>query len=138
MQGRGFLGCVGVVVAIGAGLVVGWLVLDLMLSLFGAWETQGLLAPVTDPTICHQIGQLLVFSALMWAILALVLRPERIPGWLHALRLMLWVGAAFELAAWLALPSGSRVAWWALVLAVSALVTPWILARGSAPSPPSA
>lgn len=129
MAGRGFLGCVGATVGVLAALVVGWLSLDLMLTVWGALSGRGLIGPLLDATVWHQLGQLAIFVGLIGAILVVVLSPHRAAGSLPALRVLLWAGAALEIAAWLALPGGSRIGVWALLLAILALPAPWVVGR---------
>lgn len=131
MAGRGFLGCTGTIVGIGAALVIGWLSLDLLLTVWASVSGSGPTGPFRDAVVWHQIGQLAVFVGLIWAILGLVLRPDRVTDWLPAMRILLWVGAGFEGAAWLALPGGSRLAAWALILALLALPAPWVIRRAA-------
>lgn len=136
MAGRGLVGCVGAIVGIVAGVVVGWLTLDLILTLYGSVSGYGPTGPFRDAVVWHQIGQLAIFTALIAAILGAVLRPWRLREWLPILRLLLWVGAALEIAAWFFLPSGSRAGIWALLLALIALPTPWLIARNTTSAPP--
>ena len=82
---------------------------------------------IAEPLLWHQAGQLLVVGTLIAAIYLIVF--DRIPHTGFRTRLLLWVGAALELVAWLQLPGGSRMSLWALVLAIVALVAPLVLER---------
>lgn len=126
MAGRGSLGCAGVLIGVLAAAVLGWMALDLVLTLIGA-AGGGLGGVLAEPLIAHQVGQLLVVATLLWVVFARVFGG--IEGCPPLARGLLWSGAALELVAWLGLPDGSRLRTWALLMSIVGAATP-LLVRG--------
>ena len=122
------LGCAGVMVGIVAAAVVGWMSLELLLSLFGA---AGPIAILANPIFQHELGELLVVGTTIVSVYVLVFRQRSIPAFIRVGRYALWLGAALNLGAWLRIGGGGRWASWMLLLAAIGIVTPWLLSRAA-------
>ncbi len=120
------LGCLGVVIGLAASVVLGWMTLELLLSLFGA---SGPVAALTDPVFQHELGELLVVGMAIISVYVLVFRESMIPSFVNWARYPFWLGATLNLVAWMRLAGGTRWSVWMLLLFAIGICTPWVLSR---------
>ncbi len=120
------LGCLGVVIGLVASVVLGWMALELLLSLFDAG---GPMAALTDPMFQHELGELLVVGMAIVSVYVLVFRASAIPGFLNWARYPFWLGATLNLVAWTRLAGGTRWSVWMMLLFAIGVGAPWVLSR---------
>jgi len=118
------LGCLGTLIALFAVAILGWLGIELLI-------TVGSTSPVTlmhDPGFVHQLGQFLVLGGLTVGIYAAIFRRGGLQSrGMTAISAVLWSGAILELVAWAITPSGVRWRLWALMIGVLGALGPMLV-----------
>ncbi len=135
MANNPLVGCWGVIVGIVLIGFLGWMGFELLVQFFTTASLEGVDRALLDAVFHHMTGEFLVVVGIIAATYIGVFRGRAgIRRALPALRVVLWSGAAFNVAAMIGLASG-RWSTWIVTLAIVGLGVPPLLGSLARPEP---